>query len=160
MWDLGEVVLQEEEEGLGVVRVLDFKILVPDLVEMTSQVLGVVEEVISALEDLLEVGEVGENIALEAHTEVVEALKEVDLVEYKVLAEGAGAVDRVPVGCVKGPGEAEEITILVVEGGVSKLLDLVRASTLVEEVVLAMIPGVKTLNLEWEGARSIHRQAC
>ena len=137
MWDLGEVVLQEEEEGLGVVRVLDFKILVPDLVEMTSQVLGVVEEVISASEAVL-----GENIALEAHTEVVEALKEVDLVEYKVLAEGDGAVDKVPVGCVK----AEEITILVVEGGMSKFLDLVRASTLAEEI-LVMIPGVKTLNL-------------
>ena len=102
----------------------------------------------------------GESIALEAHTEVVEALKEVDLVEYKVLAEGAGAVDKVLVGCVKAPGEAEEITILVVEGGVSKLLDLVTASTLAEEVIMVMIPGVKTLNLEWEGARSIHRQAC
>ena len=159
MWDLGEVVLQEEEEGLGVVRVLDFKILVPDLVEMISQVLGVVEEVISALEDLVEAA-FGESIALEAHTEVVEALKEVDLVEYKVLAEGDGAVDKVPVGCVKAPGEAEEITILVVEGGMSKFLDLVRASTLAEEEILVMIPGVKTLNLEWEGARSIHRQAC
>ena len=159
MWHLGEVVLQEEEEGLGVVRVLDFKILVPDLVEMTSQVLGVVEEVISASEDLVEAA-LGENIALEALTEVVEALKEVDLVEYKVLAEGDGAVDKVPVGCVKAPGETEEITILVVEGGMSKLLDLVTASTLAEEVIMVMIPGVKTLNLEWEGARSIHRQAC
>ena len=42
----------------------------------------------------------------------------------------------------------------LVENGVSTLMGLARASTLVEEEILV----VRTL--EWEGARSIHLQAC
>ena len=160
MWDLGEVAPQEEEEDLGAVSVLDFKDLILDSGEVTSQVLGVVEEVISAQEDLGEAAQ-GESIALEAHTEVVEALEEVDnLLEYKVSAGEAGVVDKVLVGIVEAPVVLEGMTILLVvvetlvENGVSTLMGLARASTLVEEEILE----VRTL--EWEGARSIHPQAC
>lgn len=148
--DLEEVALQEEEEDLEVMSALDFKVLILDLAEMTSQVLGVAEEVISALEDLVEAAR-GESIALEAHTEVVEALIEVDLLEYKVLAEETGPVDKVLVGCVKAPVVLEGTTILVVvvevlvEDGVSTFLGPARASTLVEEEILVMIQEVRTL---------------
>ena len=145
MWDLGEVVLPEEEEDLEAVSALDFKVF---KVEMTSQVLGVEEEIMSASEDLVEVA-LGESIALELHIEVEEALIEVDLLEYKVSVEGAGAVDRVPVGCVKAFVGLEGITILV-ESGVSRvvMVNIVGASTLVEEEILVMIPTVRTLDLE------------
>jgi len=160
MLDSGEAVLQEEEEDLEVTSALDFKVLILVLVELTSQVLGVVEEVISAQEDLGEAAQ-GESIALEAHTEVVEALEEVDnLLEYKVSAGEAGVVDKVLVGIVEAPVVLEGVTILLVvvealvENGVSTLMGLVRSSTLVEEEILV----VRTL--EWEGARSIHPQVC
>jgi len=150
MWDLGEVALQEEEEDLEAVSALDFKVFKE---EMTSQVLGVEEEIISASGDLVEVA-LGESIALEVHIEVVEALIEVDLLEYKVLVEGAGAVDKVPVGCVKafvgleGMAILMEVLEVLVEGGVSTVGNLVGASTLVEEEILVMIPQVRTLDLE------------
>ena len=160
MWDSGEAALQEEGEDLEAVSVLDFKVLILDSGEMTSLVLGVVEEIISALEDMVEAA-LGESIALEAHTEVVEVLEEVDnLLEYKVLAEEAGAMDKVLVGIVEAPVVLEGVTILLVvvealvENGVSTLMGLVRSSTLVEKEILV----VRTL--EWEGARSIHPQAC
>ena len=63
MWDLGEVALQEEEGDLEAVSALDFKVFKE---EMTSQVLGVEEEIISASGDLVEVA-LGESIALEVH---------------------------------------------------------------------------------------------
>jgi len=150
MWDLGEVALQEEEEDLEAVSALDFKVFKE---EMTSQVLGVEEEIISASGDLVEVA-LGESIALEVHIEVVEALIEVDLLEYKVLVEGAGAVDKVLVGCVKafvvleGMAILMEVLEVLVEGGVSAVGNLVGASTLVEEEILVMIPQVRTLDLE------------
>ena len=97
----------------------------------------------------------------------VEALIEVDLLEYKVLVEGAGAVDKVPVGCVKAFVGLEEMAILVevlevlVEGGVSTVGNLVGASTLVEGEILAIISWARTLDhLEWEEVRSIHPQLC
>ena len=136
--------LREEEEDLEAMCALDFKVLILDLGEMTSQVLGVVEEVISALEDMVEAA-LGESIALEAHTEVVEVLEEVDnLLEYKVLAEEAGAVDKVLVGIVEAPVVLEGMTILLVvvetlvENGVSTLMGQVRASTLMEEEILVV----------------------
>ena len=148
MWDLGEVALQEEEGDLEAVSALDFKVFKE---EMTSQVLGVEEEIIQASGDLVEVA-LGESIASEVHIEVVEASTEVDLLEYKVLVEGAGAVDKVPVGCVKAFVVLEGMAILMeevlVEGGVSTVGNLVGASTLVEEEILVMIPQVRTLDLE------------
>ena len=113
--------------------------------EMTSQVLGVEEEIISASGDLVEVA-LGESIALEVHIEVVEALIEVDLLEYKVLVEGAGAVDKVLAGCAKAFVVLEGMAFLVVEvpveGGVSRstVVNQVGASTLVEEEILVVIP--------------------
>ena len=150
MWVLGEVALQEEEEDLEAMSALEFQVLMG---EMTSQVLGVEEEIISVSEDLVEEA-LGESIALEVLKEVVEALIEVDLLEYKVLVEVAWAVDKVPVGVVKAFVVLEGMAILVevlevlVEGGVSTVANLVRASTLVVEETLVMIPQVKTLDLE------------
>jgi len=146
--DLGEVGLQEEEEVFRL--------------ELTSQVLEVEEEIISVSEDLVEVTLGESSIALEEVVETlieVEALIEVDLLEYKVLVEGAGAVDKV-LGRAKAFVVTEGV-ILVAEGGVSTVVNLVGASTLVEEEILAIIPWARTLDhLEWEEVRSIHPQLC